>query len=1282
MNKAVVCIAGAHRSGTSMLTRLLHRCGLYLGPESDLMPAAADNPDGFWEHLRFVRLNDELLNAVGAAWDLPPRGKQAFAGAELKSMRIKARLLLEEFAAYRVWGWKDPRNSLTFPFWQSLLPELKTVIIVRNPLEVAYSMNKRNGTSYALGLRLWEIYNRRLLAETDPQKRVLTSYGAFFEDSQTELRKTADFVGLETSEDFDQAVALVAVDRRHTAFTTEQMIDAGVAEPIITLYTKLLEGAKGHKLSGLGEKCDASRGDQLSGTDSQLRTSIPDNEEIRQELAVRRGAEIRHQEEIARHQKTIETLRQELVAKSIKAAADLNRRDGRIEELQNAYAHLDKLLHGEQEQRTKLFAELERVRRETWDQVEAARRQINAVSQELEGYRQREDAARNQLERDEKNLNALQQLLDNSQQETESARNQALQEREEAKAARQELHRSENNLYAAREQLQTNKAHLDALDQEKERDRDEIGQLRERFVQTNEVLQKTSVRLTDFESRTVSLAERLRKQLLETKRLLRFLDQIVDASERLRRSRRWKFANPIDAVLASMTGKTLPGFGHLDKNVNKYQAWKENHPETASLADEIQALRPREILPPAETQVAPAPLNQPAPPPQPAPPKTPVSFVEQQTVEISIVIPVYNQVDFTHACLAAVQQHSGGLSYEVIVVDDASTDNTREVIGNIPGLIYLRSEKNSGFIAACNRGAAAARGSYLVFLNNDTTVTAGWLEALRETFTFEPDAGLVGSKLVYPDGRLQEAGGIIWRDGSGWNRGKFQNPAQPEYNYLREVDYCSAASVMIPKALFDQLGGFDQKYVPAYYEDTDLAFKVAASGRKVLYQPLSVVIHYEGVTSGTDISAGTKKYQDINRSTFLSTWASVLVQKPDNGDVAAYESLPVGKKRILVIDHHLPMADRDSGSLRMFQILTILQRLGHRVTFLPDNLADIPPYADDLRKRGIEVMHHPHVKKISDYLQSHGLQFDAVILSRCDFARKHIADVRRHAPQSRVIFDTVDLHFLRTNREAQLTADPATKAAASEKEEMEYDLIDKADETWVVSTVEQAMLRQERPAKPIHVVSNIVDVPGSATPFSLRKNFLFIGSFQHPPNIDGVLFFAREILPLVRHQLGPVKFFIIGDKAPPEVVALASEAVIVTGLQPDVRPYFDNVRLSVAPLRYGAGVKGKINQSMGFGVPVVGTSIAVEGMGLVDRESVLVGDTPDDFARALIELYTSQPLWETLSQAGFEKTRALFSREAAQEKLKRLFSYQESPSQATDQFGASDATILQSLASV
>jgi len=179
-----ICIAGAHRSGTSMVTRLLHGCGLYLGPKDALMPPQADNPDGFWEHLGFVALNDDLLSARGGAWDLPPKSNENLSDERLEPLRMKARLLIEGFQSAPVWGWKDPRNSLTLPFWEELLPDLKTLIMVRNPLEVAYSMGKRNGTSYAFGLRLWEIYNRRLIETAGNHERLFTHYDLFFDKAE------------------------------------------------------------------------------------------------------------------------------------------------------------------------------------------------------------------------------------------------------------------------------------------------------------------------------------------------------------------------------------------------------------------------------------------------------------------------------------------------------------------------------------------------------------------------------------------------------------------------------------------------------------------------------------------------------------------------------------------------------------------------------------------------------------------------------------------------------------------------------------------------------------------------------------------------------------------------------------------------------------------------------------------------------------------------------------------------------------------------------------------
>src|SRR4030095_12061509 len=281
-----VCIAGAHRSGTSMLTRLLHACGLYLGPESALMPPQADNPEGFWEHLGFVALNDELLNELGGAWDLPPKADQNFTDPHLDPLRMKARLLIEGFDSASVWGWKDPRNSLTLLFWQDLLPRLKTLIMLRNPLEAAHSMRERNGTSYSFGLRLWEIYYRRLIEATKEQERLVTYYDSFFEDAERELRRVAEFVGLPDAE-VANAAALVTKQRRHTHFTIDQLIEAHVSGKVIELYRVLIaETDRGASASArkrdepqvgrVAETTQSSEADLLPGSVSRVDASVPE----------------------------------------------------------------------------------------------------------------------------------------------------------------------------------------------------------------------------------------------------------------------------------------------------------------------------------------------------------------------------------------------------------------------------------------------------------------------------------------------------------------------------------------------------------------------------------------------------------------------------------------------------------------------------------------------------------------------------------------------------------------------------------------------------------------------------------------------------------------------------------------------------------------------------------------------------------------------------------------------------------------------------------------------
>ena len=244
----------------------------------------------------------------------------------------------------------------------------------------------------------------------------------------------------------------------------------------------------------------------------------------------------------------------------------------------------------------------------------------------------------------------------------------------------------------------------------------------------------------------------------------------------------------------------------------------------------------------------------------------------------------------TFTCLASIAAQTAG-AYEVIVVDDASPQPLADALAGVSGVRFERNPENLGFIGTCNRGADACARRTLVFLNNDTIVTAGLARRVAGRVRSRiRDAGLVGAKLVYPDGRLQEAGGIVWRDGSAWNFGRGDDPDRPEYEYLREVDYCSGACLAVRAAALGMRSAASIRAIaPAYYEDTDLAFAVRAAGRKVFYQPLATIVHFEGQTSGTDISQGIKRHQAINQATFAAKWARRARRHQPNGVRAEFE---------------------------------------------------------------------------------------------------------------------------------------------------------------------------------------------------------------------------------------------------------------------------------------------------------------------------------------------------------------------------------------------------------
>lgn len=624
---------------------------------------------------------------------------------------------------------------------------------------------------------------------------------------------------------------------------------------------------------------------------------------------------------------------------------------------------------------------------------------------------------------------------------------------------------------------------------------------------------------------------------------------------------------------------------------------------------------------------------------------------EARLPDISIVIPVYGHHDHTFNCLHSLSRHTDLSRVEIIVVDDASPEPAAVALAQITGIRLLCNPENRGFIHSCNRGAAEARGEFLVLLNNDIQVTEGWLQALLDVFALRRDAGLVGARLVYPDGKLQEAGGIVWRDASAWNWGRGGDPDRPEYNYLRAVDYCSGACLAIRASDWRLLGGFDTSFAPAYYEDTDLAFRCRAMGKQVYYQPLATVVHFEGVSSGTDVSAGVKRHQVANQAKFLARWQSVLANHRVNGTSPELEMDRRSQRHVLVVEACMITPDQDSGSVRMLAILELLQELGCRVSFVAENLEFRQPYVDQLRQAGVEVWHYPYINSVEQLLEERGGRYDCVMFCRHYIATPHLAHVRRLARRATVVFDTVDLHFLREQRLAELENSPSLMSTAEATRRQELAAIAAADITLVVSPVEQALLAQLAPQADVRVLSNIHEPKPESPGFHERDGILFVGGFRHPPNVDAVLWFLDHVWPLIRQALPELEFTIVGSNMPDTINSLSRPGVKIAGFVADIEPMLDAARISVAPLRYGAGVKGKLNQAMAHGLPVVATGVAAEGMDLKCGEELLVADSPEAFAAAVVRLYGDESLWQRLAAGGRNNIHRHFSRAVAKRVL-------------------------------
>ena len=633
-------------------------------------------------------------------------------------------------------------------------------------------------------------------------------------------------------------------------------------------------------------------------------------------------------------------------------------------------------------------------------------------------------------------------------------------------------------------------------------------------------------------------------------------------------------------------------------------------------------------------------------------------FSETTEPLVSIIVPVFNHFESTFACLAHVQKNTLGIPYELILADDASTDDLKTLSGRTQGMRVIQSSQNLGFLGNCNRAAAQARGDYLLFLNNDAYVQPGWLKSLLEVIQNDPTVGIVGPKFLSLDGLISEAGGIVWNDGSAWNYGRNAAADRPEYNYRKEVDFMSGACLLIRKTLWESLGGFDQRFAPAYYEDVDIAFSARQQGFRVVYQPEAEVYHAEGESSGTDLHSGVKQNQVKNQQVFFQKWQSILPseQAPPGEQLFSARDRSRRKKQMLVIDHYLPRFDKDTGSRATLQYVSLFAEQGLNVKFLGDNFHPEKPYLDVLQQMGIETLVGSwYATNWRRWLRQHKQDFDYVFLLRPSIAIKYL-EILTPAPRPKLLFQGVDLHFLRVDRQAKCQADPKLVEEARKWEQLELQVCEAVDVAYYYSAVEISELSARSTnicgrQLPLYLMDGIEP---TTTPFDQRKDLLFVGGFQHEPNSDGLKWFVQDVLPLVLAQQHDVKLYVIGSHVTDEVLALASNQVVIVGEVSDdeLRRRYKECRLSIVPLRFGAGIKGKILESNCLQVPVVTTEIGAEGLP-EPRDYLRVADTPEAFARAVLDVYTDPQEWNRLAVTGRNMIQQHFSKQAALEILRQ-----------------------------
>jgi GT2 family glycosyltransferase len=611
-----------------------------------------------------------------------------------------------------------------------------------------------------------------------------------------------------------------------------------------------------------------------------------------------------------------------------------------------------------------------------------------------------------------------------------------------------------------------------------------------------------------------------------------------------------------------------------------------------------------------------------------------------RTPKVSIIIPVHDGIWITSRCLRALQRNKDVTPFEIIIVDDASTDKTQDLLFNLRGVRVIRNASNLGYLKSTNLGASHARGEFIALLNNDTEPISGWLDELASLMENDSSIAIAGSTLIFGDGRLQESGGQIFSNANAWNLGRGSDPSRSEFRFVREVDYCSAASVLIRSDFWLKMGGFDERYLPAYCEDSDLALSAWANGHRVVVCPTSWVIHHEGSSHGNSTDHGIKEYQLLNTRKLFAKWKGDLLSHWEDEGIPRIEAIRDSKGIIVVCDRQAPSIVRDAGSVRTLQLLRHMKSLGYHVVFSAIDFSTNEIELALLEKEGIEIQRSKET--LINSLQNRVSRIRLYWLIRSevfDFYNTEFSNLSENVP---IIADLIDLNYKRTSNVLEIDHNQLRIAKNSNL-------------TLFCSSVESEILRLKETDLEVQDLWAEYEVALTRPNWSNTNGLLFVGGFRHQPNVDALKYFVEQILPKIKIYSPEMHIRVVGTGLDASLInLLKSVEVDYLGRVDDLGAIYRQSRVVIAPLVSGGGKKGKIGEALSLGLPVVTTSIGAEGFDFENEKDAFVSDDPQIFAKYVLDLQNDEVLWNKSSISAYNYAKSNLNSAAFNEKLQRI----------------------------